>query len=178
MNNNQGFIKTASSMKGAITLAFLTLIISACEERRVVEPLQSPVTNQVETAEPIDETPQVTAQPTAQPTTAPAAPAPEAGLPNADLLGENITVSTKVQTVLAPNVFTVYDKESLRGQVVLVVSQQQAPEVGTNIELTGVVRNFVLVDVNREYGLNISPDLVTNYVNKPYIAAAAIEKVD
>jgi len=87
-------------------------------------------------------------------------------------------VSTKVQRVIAPNIFTVYDKESLRGQEVVVVSKEKAPPVGTNIELTGVVRNFVVAEVNKDYGLNVSPDLVTQYVNKPYVAAKAVEKVD
>jgi hypothetical protein len=191
-----GFIKTAWSKKGAIALAFLTLVLSACEQRRVVRPVQPEVVSEVEPIEPTGEatdtgavtttapgagtdTAARTPTPRQTPLTAPSPAAPEAAaLPNANLLGENVTVSTKIQSVLAPNVFTVYDKESLRGQVVLVVSEQPAPPVGTNIELTGIVRNFVLADVNREYGLNISPDLVTNYINKPYVAAKAIEPVD
>ncbi len=60
----------------------------------------------------------------------------------------------------------------------MVVSKEKAPPRGANIELTGIVRNFVLADIERDYGINLSPNLFIQYVNKPYIDAKAIEKVD
>ena len=37
-----------------------------------------------------------------------------------ELIGETVTVSTKVTEVLSPNLFTIYDLESLRGEKDLV----------------------------------------------------------
>ncbi|BAZ09021.1 hypothetical protein NIES4071_08270 [Calothrix sp. NIES-4071] len=187
-------------LKAAIAIAFLTSVVSACESENepgaVISPAPevaaTPVVTPtvIVTATPtVTPTVVVTAKPTVTPTvviiaTPTATPTvtvtatPKAGLPNAKLIGENVTVSTKVQRVITPNLFTVYDKESLGGQEVLVVSKQQAPPVGTNIELTGVVRNFVVADVNKNYNLNLSPTTVQAYVNKPYVDAKAIEKVD
>lgn len=187
----RSFIQSFWKVNGAITLALSALVLTtACEseETKVAVPVP---------AEPVAEAPvapEVTAPGAAVPG-APVAPgaatpaanlptgaapvAPEAAvIPNANLLGENVTVSTKVQEVINPNLFVAYDKESLRGQPILVVSKQPAPAVGTNIELTGVVRNFVAAEVNKEYGLTLEPNVVEPYVGKPYVAAAAIEKVD
>jgi hypothetical protein len=172
----------------AIAIAFFTSLVSACQNQNEPGAVISPVpelaatpvvtpTVIITTTPTVTPTVTVTARPTVTPTVTVTA-TPQAGLPNAELIGENVTVSTKVQRVINQNLFTVYDKESLRGQEVLVVSKQKAPPVGTNIELTGVVRNFVVADVNKNYSLNLSPTIVQPYVNKPYIDAKAIEKVD
>jgi hypothetical protein len=182
------FFFALPKLKAAIGIVFLTSLASACENRNEPGAVISPVP-EVAATPVVTPTVIVTATPTVTPTivvtttptvtpTVTVTATPQAGLPNAKLIGENVTVSTKVQRVIAPNLFTVYDKESLRGQEVLVVSKQQAPPVGTNIELTGVVRNFVVADVNKNYNLNLSPTTVQPYVNKPYIDAKAIEKVD
>lgn len=170
-----GFVQALSKPNGAIALTFFALILTtgcATQKPKVVAPApvaEAPVAPPVTTPVPRD-----TTLPTGP---APAAPIP-AALPNAELVGENVTVSTKVQKVIAPNIFTVYDKESLRGQEVLVVSKDPAPAVGTNIELTGIVRAFNVVEIERDYGLDLIPEIETQYASKPYIAAKAIEKVD
>ncbi|NJS16484.1 MAG: hypothetical protein HC787_05220 [Nostocaceae cyanobacterium CSU_2_110] len=182
------FPLTLSKLNTAIALIFFASLISACGNRDEPEAVVAPVPEVAATPVVIP-TVIVTATPTATPTvivtaTPTATPTvtvtatPKAALPNAKLVGETVTVSTKVQRVIAPNVFTVYDKESLRGQEVLVVSKQKAPAVGTNVELTGVVRNFAIADVNKNYGLNLSPNSVKPFINKPYIEAKAAEKVD
>jgi hypothetical protein len=56
-----------------------------------------------------------TASPTPTPTTTvttTARPEVNVSAVPANLIGETVTVSTKVQRVIAPNVFIVYDKES------------------------------------------------------------------
>jgi hypothetical protein len=165
-----GFIQTLSKPNGAIALTFFALLLTtgcATQKPTVVAPAgEAPVA-----------TPAATPRANLPTGSAPAAPTP-AALPNAELIGENVTVSTKVQKVIAPNIFTVYDKESLRGQEVLVVSKDPAPAVGTNIELTGIVRAFNVVEIERDYSLDLTPEIETQYASKPYVAAKAIEKVD
>ncbi|HAZ46945.1 MAG TPA: hypothetical protein DDW76_26095 [Cyanobacteria bacterium UBA11369] len=168
-----GFVQALSKPNRAIALTFFALILTtgcATQKPTVIAPAgEAPVATPA--------TPAATPQANLPTGSAPAAPTP-AALPNAELVGENVTVSTKVQKVIAPNIFTVYDKESLRGQEVLVVSKDPAPAVGTNIELTGIVRAFNVVEIERDYSLDLTPEIETQYASKPYIAAKAIEKVD
>lgn len=94
------------------------------------------------------------------------------------LMGQSVTVSTKVTESLSPNLFTVYDKESMRGQEVLVFTESAPPAVGTNIELTGTVEKMDPAAIKSAYKVDVDPKLVQAYEGKPYIAAKAIEPVD
>ncbi|MGG6265573.1 hypothetical protein ACQ4M3_06155 [Leptolyngbya sp. AN03gr2] len=168
-------------VQGMITAGVLALVVSACatEQREVVAPIsQAPASPSPTTpASPTTATPvapATPASPTASPTTSPI----PITRPLAELVGQNVTVSTKVQKVITPNVFTVYDVESLRGQTVLVVSKNPAPPANTNIEMTGVVRNLVVADVEKEYGIDITPEVEQEYVNQPFVAAVAIGRVN
>ncbi|MGB3300383.1 MAG: hypothetical protein WBA76_19140 [Phormidesmis sp.] len=94
------------------------------------------------------------------------------------LMGQSVTVSTKVTEDLSPNLFTVYDKESMRGEEVLVFTESTPPAVGTNIELTGIVEKMDPATIKSAYNVDIDPKLVQAYEGKPYIAAQAMEPVD
>ncbi len=176
--NIGNLIKKIGKTNGAIAIAFLALVLPACDTNDKigeVEPVEQPgATNTGDTATtqvPPDTT--GAGEPDMQVNT------PEgAALPNAELIGETVTVSTKVKEIVGPKAFIVYDKESLRGQDVLVVSSQDAPPVGTNIEVTGVIENFDAAVIKKDYGFDFTPDLVQLYTNKPYLAAKAMEKVD
>ncbi len=171
-------VKKIGKTNGAIAIAFLALVLPACDANDKigeVEPVEQPgATNTGDTAStqvPPDTTD--AAEPDMQDNT------PEgAALPNAELVGETVTVSTKVKEIVGPKAFIVYDKESLRGQDVLVVSSEDAPPVGTNIEVTGVINTFDAAVIKQDYDLDFTPDLVKVYENKPYLAAKAMEKVD
>lgn len=105
---------------------FLGLIASGCAGE----------IEQRETVSPISPTSTVTPKTSLSPTT-PATPTPPAAVspspitkPLTELVGQTVTVSTKVQREISPNLFAVYDKESLRGQTVLVTSKDKAPPIG------------------------------------------------
>lgn len=162
------------SIQGTVAVGFLALVFSACadNQRAVVAPVSPTPTSPTPASPTISPTP---ASPTpASPT---ASPVPITR-PLTELVGQTVTVSTKVQRVINPNLFTVYDTESLRGQTVLVATTNQAPPANTNIEMTGVIRNFVATDVQKEYGNNITSEVQQEFANKPYIAAIAIERVN
>lgn len=96
----------------------------------------------------------------------------------AGLVGETVTISTKVTEVISPNLFTAFDEESMRGEEVLIATDLPTPEVGQNIEVTGDVMEMTDTAVKEAYNVDIDPALVEAYVGKPYIAAKAIEAVD
>ncbi|MCU0548216.1 MAG: hypothetical protein MUC48_02600 [Leptolyngbya sp. Prado105] len=180
----QGIVRSLSGkIPGMITAGLLALVFSACaaEQREVV----APVSPSPASPSPATPTSPTTASPApTSPTTASPAPAsPTASpvpitRPLGELVGQTVTVSTKVQRVITPNLFTVYDTESLRGQTVLVTTKDSAPPVNTNIEMTGVIRNLVVADVEKEYSIDITPEIEQQYANQPYVAAAAIERVN
>jgi hypothetical protein len=170
-------IKKIAKANGAIAIASLALFVGACDTTN----------DTIGTVEPVEDTPGATATGTVETGTPPRGDnvpdatdnIPEsAGLPNAELVGENVTVSTKVTEIVGPKAFVAYDKESLRGQPILVVSDQDAPPVGTNVEVSGVIGTFDAAVIKRDYDLDFNPDIVQLYTNKPYLAAKAIEKVD
>ncbi len=174
-------LKRIGKTNGAIAIASLALFLGACDTNDTigeVEPTeQAPgATNTGDTA--------TTQVPGTAGTTDAAVPdatdgiPTSAGLPNAELVGETVTVSTKVKEIVGPKAFIVYDKESLRGQDVLVVSSEDAPAVGTNIEVTGDIKNFDAAVIKEDYGWDVTPEIANVYVNKPYLAAKAMEKVD
>ena len=100
------------------------------------------------------------------------------GIDVSELIGETVTVSTKVTEVLSPNLFTVFDEESMRGEEILAVTDLPAPEVGQNIELTGDVMEMDEMAVKEAYNVTLEPDVVEAYTGKPYIAVKALEAVD
>ncbi len=187
-------IKKIAKANGAIAIASLALFLGACDTTNdtigTVEPIEQ-TPGATATGDTTTEVPPTTGTTTEVPettgttgTTGAAVPdstdnIPEsAGLPNAELVGENVTVSTKVTEIVGPKAFIAYDKESLRGQPILVVSNQDAPPVGTNVEVSGVIGTFDAALVKKDYDWDASPEIVQTYVNKPYLAAKAIEKVD
>ncbi|MBV6627807.1 MAG: NfeD family protein [Rivularia sp. (in: Bacteria)] len=172
-NKSSNLIQKIAKANGAIALAFFALILPACDANDTIGEVkpteESTATNTGDTT---------TGGATANlPDDTDGRPA-SAGLPNAELIGETVTVSTKVKEIVGPKAFIVYDKESLRGQEMLVVSDKDAPPVGTNIEVTGVVGTFDAAVIKRDYDLDFTPDLVKVYENRPYLAAKAMEKVD
>lgn len=178
-------IKKIAKTNGAIAIALFALVLPACDTNDQIGTVESTEQSPgaTTTGTTITETPEATTTETPAVTGAASPDAtdntPEsAGLPNAELVGETVTVSTKVKEIVGPKAFVVNDKESLRGQDVLVVSSQDAPAVGTNIEVTGEIGTFDAAVIKKDYDLDFDPDIVKVYTNKPYLAAKAIEKVD
>lgn len=95
-----------------------------------------------------------------------------------ELIGETVTVSTKVTEVLSDNLFTVYDAESMRGEEVLAITDLPIPEVGSNIELTGDVMEMDAAAVESAYSVVLEDDVKDAYTGKPYISVRAMEAVD
>lgn len=178
-----GLMQRLWNFPGAIAVGLLVVVVSGCEPAEdptavVTTPgapvAEAPVAESPVVESPVVESPVTTTTPAVGAATDVTAPL------NANLVGQNVTVSTKVMRIINPNAFIVQDKESLGGQEVLVISKLNSPAVavGNNIEMTGVVQQFVVADVEKEYGFDLEPGLETEYRDKPYVVAKAIEEVD
>jgi len=95
-----------------------------------------------------------------------------------DLMGETVTVSTKITEVLSPNLFTVYDIESLRGEEMLAITNIAIPEVGTNVEVTGEIMELDETTIKTAYDVTLEPDVAEAYADRPYLAVKGLEAVD
>ncbi|MEL6461012.1 MAG: hypothetical protein AAFQ91_22695 [Cyanobacteria bacterium J06621_15] len=172
------FIKKITQVNSLIAIAFFALVLTGCEGSETIGTVES--TEQASQATNTGDTTTSPGNTGAATSNVPDAKdgTPDAEFPNSELIGKTVTVSTKVKEIVGPKAFVVYDVESLRGQEVLVVSNQDAPAVGTNIELTGVMNTFNAASIKKDYGLDLNPEVVKAYANKPYLAAQAMEKVD
>lgn len=157
--DNRSTLRKFTKIGGAIAFSFLSFSLVACQ------PELDNVDAEVET-------------PTDQSAVPEGAEVGGGTIDISELVGETVTVSTKVTEVLSPNLFTVFDAESMRGEEVLAVTNLPAPEVGTNVELTGDVEELDVAAVDQAYNIEVDPALVEAYTGKPYIAVQAIEAVD
>ncbi|WP_206602815.1 hypothetical protein [Leptolyngbya ohadii] len=93
-------------------------------------------------------------------------------------IGQTVTIRSEPIEKIAPSTFTVEDQQFFSSEPILVVNATGQPftfpENGVDIQATGEVRNFVLADVEREYGLDLSPDLYVEYENQPALIARSL----
>ena len=90
-------------------------------------------------------------------------------------VGEEVTVRGEVTEVEPGISFVMQDDDFFSGDEVLVIntSQKTLPE-GVNdlpLQVTGEVGALVLADVEREYGLDLDPELYVDYESQPVIFA-------
>lgn len=91
------------------------------------------------------------------------------------VVGEEVTVRGEVEEVESGVSFVIEEEGILEGDKVLVinVSEQIIPEGSDDLKLqvTGEIGTLVLADVEREYGLDLDPQLYVEYETKPVIFA-------
>ncbi|KYC43667.1 hypothetical protein WA1_00405 [Scytonema hofmannii PCC 7110] len=146
------FIHKLWNPKGTIALALAAFILPACTnnlEARDPEPPE----NNVTTEEVADNTNQ--------------------------LIGKTVTVRSTPVKKIDPSTFTIRDQQFFASEPILVVNASGKPfvlptDLGTQIQATGVVRQFVVAEVEREYNLDLDPELYAEYENKPAIIAQSL----
>ncbi|MDJ0569961.1 MAG: hypothetical protein QNJ53_13075 [Pleurocapsa sp. MO_192.B19] len=90
-------------------------------------------------------------------------------------LGEEVTVRGQAEEVETGVSFLIEEEGFLEGDRVLVinVSEQVVPEEAEDLKLqvTGELGTLVLADIERDYGLDLDPELYADYETKPVILA-------
>jgi len=147
-----GLSKQTWNRKGAIVLALLAVLLPAC------------ATNQPEAAVTQAEE-NVTTEEVAEDTES--------------LIGQTITVRDEVEATEEPNTFKLTDDELFGDEEVLVINASGTPFVlpaddDVEVQVTGEVRQFVLADIEREYGFDLDPNLYAEYETKPAVIAQSI----
>lgn len=99
---------------------------------------------------------------------------------------KSIAVPAEVEKIISPNAFTLNEDELIGGSDLLVLvvnSQQKQLSIKDNQDVvaTGVLRSFVVADIERDYDLtwdlNLQRQLETEYSKKPVLIAESVYPV-
>ena len=96
-----------------------------------------------------------------------------------EYVGEEVTIRAEVESVINEFSFLMVDDDYLDGEAILVINASSEPflipDVGdSQLQVTGKVENFAMLQVAEEYGLVLDPELYEQYEEKPVIIAASI----
>lgn len=145
------FTQRIGKTKGAIALALMALILPACN------------TNQLEATTPASPG-NVTTEEVTDNTNA--------------LIGQTVTVRSEPLRKISPNTFTINDEQFFGSEPILVVNASRAPivlpEGDTEVQVTGKVAKFVVADLEREFDLDLQPEVYVEYEGKPALIAQSI----
>jgi hypothetical protein len=94
-------------------------------------------------------------------------------------VGETVTIRGDVNEVVGDASFLMDDEQLLGGEEILIVNASgegiTLPEgEGSQVQVTGEVKNFVIADIERDYGLDFDPNLYAEYEQKPAVIAQSI----
>lgn len=94
--------------------------------------------------------------------------------------GRSIAINGEVENITGPNTFTLDEDQLIGGENLLVLhaTPQAAINDGENVVVTGVVRQFVVAEIERDYDitwdLNLKRKLEAEYSNKPVVIATQV----
>jgi hypothetical protein len=142
---------------GAFALALMAIALPACTTEQANRPVaQEPAAQEQEN---------VTTEDVSENTEA--------------LIGKTVTIRSEPIKEVDPNAFTVNDEQFFGSEPIIVVNASGQPftfpeDDDVEVQVTGEVRNLVVADLNREYDLDLEPDLYVDYENRPAIIAQSI----
>ncbi|MGF1478173.1 MAG: hypothetical protein ACFB4I_01600 [Cyanophyceae cyanobacterium] len=94
------------------------------------------------------------------------------------LIGETVTIRSDVAAEVGDASFTLQSDEFFGGEEILVVNATGTaillPPDDTPVQVTGEVVQFVLADIESEYGLGLDPELYVEYEEQPAIIAESV----
>lgn len=94
--------------------------------------------------------------------------------------GKNLAIAGEVEEITGPNTFTLDEDQLVGGENLLVLhaTPQAAINDGEKVTVTGVVRPFVVAEIERDYDitwdLNVKRKLEAEYSNKPVVIATQV----
>lgn len=154
--------------KGAIALLLVsTAAVSACDNEAVVE-------------EPVTE-PDVAIEEPAEVAEAYNVQLGELTGDVEDYLGQTVSVRGEAEVAVGEASFLLQDDQLFGGQEVVVINATGTPfllptadEPTESVQVTGEVGELIIADLEREYGLDLDPELYAEYEDRPAIIAESI----
>ena len=101
--------------------------------------------------------------------------------------GKTVTVTSEVEYAYGARAFRLDDEAVLRGGIdndLLVITREPNTAAVNDTWLTdratvtGTIRNFVVAEIEREYGFDLQPQIETEFRNKLVLVADSVRKID
>jgi len=94
-------------------------------------------------------------------------------------LGQTVTVREEAEEIVGDNAFLLDEDELFGGEEILVINASGegiylVKGDDTEVQATGEVRELVIADVEREYGLDLDPEIYADYETRPVIIAQSL----
>lgn len=92
-------------------------------------------------------------------------------------IGQEVTVRGEIEETIQEGVFLLDEEAWFGGEDVLVMNFDEPellPADAPEVQVTGTVTQFVLADIEREYGIDLDPELYVDYETKPAIMAQSL----
>ena len=95
------------------------------------------------------------------------------------LIGKTVTIRSEPIGKVGPSSFTLNDPRLFGNDPILIVNAtgkkfDLPADSGADVQVTGIVRRFVLAEVEREYNLNLDKESYLGYENEPVIIAKSM----
>lgn len=100
--------------------------------------------------------------------------------------GQTVTVRSDVEAAYGANVFRLDDDSVLEGGIdndLLVIAPPKANLISVDKDwfdkeamVTGTVRNFVVAEIEREYGIDLDTEIEAEFKNKPVLIATSVRR--
>jgi hypothetical protein len=158
--------------KGTLGLASVMLLLSACEtpQTTVEEPVVTPNPPVAETQaeESVERQEQLNVR------------AGEITGNVEEYVGQTVSVRGEAERTVGAGSFLLQDDQLFGGREIIIVNATGTPfvipdeEPTDEVQVTGEVRELVVADLEREYDLDLEPDLYTEYENRPALIAQSI----
>jgi hypothetical protein len=97
-----------------------------------------------------------------------------------EYVGRTVSVRGEAERAVGESSFLLQDDQLFGGDEIIVVNATGTPfvlpddEPTEQVQVTGEVRQLVVADFEREYGLDLDPTLYAEYENRPAIVAQSI----
>ncbi|MDY7021213.1 MAG: hypothetical protein SWJ54_07610 [Cyanobacteriota bacterium] len=96
-----------------------------------------------------------------------------------DYINQTVTIRGDVKEVVGEGSFLMDENQVLGDDDVLIINTSGEPITlpegeGTEVQVTGTVQNFVMADVERDYSLDLDPEIYTEYEQQPVVIAKSI----
>lgn len=93
--------------------------------------------------------------------------------------GQTVTVREEIEELVGDNSFLLEDDQLFGGEDILVINASgEGLELvegdDTEVQVTGEVREFLIADLEEEYGFDLDPNLFVDYEQRPAIIAQSI----
>lgn len=93
-------------------------------------------------------------------------------------IGKTISLRGEVRAIIGNTSFLIEDERLFGGEDILIINVGEPITIldgdESDVQVIGIVRQLVLADLERDYGIKLDPELYAEYENRPTIIAQTV----